>query len=257
MIGCVGDDQFGNRLLDGLAKDGIDLMHVSREAGVASGIAGILVDAAGYNSIVVTPGANHAFSISCVDAAAQAIESAAALVCQLETPYEAVARAIGIAHRGGVPVIFNPSPVRALDDALLGIVDYLIVNETEAANLSGIEISDHKSAALAAAKLLTRGARTVLLTMGEHGVHIADSKGQCDIPAVKVHAVDTTAAGDTFTGAFAVGVTQGLSTADAASMAQFAAALAVTRVGAQSSIPDREEVREFMAARSAGIVGFS
>lgn len=245
-VGCVGDDGFGQQALAGLKSDAIDTDAISVVPALSTGVAGILVDSAGHNSIVVTPGANGAVSIARVDAAAEMIRASQSLICQLEIPLASVVQAIDIAHQAGVTVIFNPAPTQALPADLLSKVDYLIVNETEAGQLSGIAVTDQDSAARAAQALRAQGAGTVLLTMGEHGVGIIDAQGSRFLPAVSVQVVDTTAAGDTFVGALAVGIAYGLDI-DAASMeAQTTAALTVTKLGAQTSIPSRAEVLQFM-----------
>lgn len=253
LIGRVGDDNFGDDLLACLVDDGVDISYLSRQANMATGVAGILVDGEGHNSIVITPGANQQLTVTDIDAAAAAIKFAGSLVCQLETPLSTVTRAIEIAQQSDVPVIFNPAPMQPLSDELLGMVDYLIVNETEASQLSGVQVIDLDSAGLASARLLERGVETVLLTMGAHGIFIAEQGASRFIPAVAVEAVDTTAAGDTFTGAFAVGLAHGLTVVDASVVAQYAAALTVTKFGAQTSIPHRHEVEQFMISRSATI----
>ena len=251
LVGRVGDDGFGTELRACLAADGIDIGHLAHVPGMATGVAGILVDDAGHNSIVIASGANLALSAADVTAAADAILHANLLICQLETPLPSVLRAIEIARGGGVPVIFNPAPMQPLDAALLEMVDYLIVNETEAAQLSGIDVRDATSARLAATRLLALGAGAVLLTMGGQGVFVAEvgDSGRM-IPAVPVTVVDTTAAGDTFVGAFAVGLGQGLNVVEAATAAQYAAALTVTQLGAQSSIPSRAQVEKFIADKN-------
>jgi len=246
LIGRVGDDEFGRQLLACLVEDGVNVTHVSRQARMASGVAGILVDIDGRNSIVIAPGANDLLGITDINAATATIRSSHALVCQLETPLSVAARAIEIAQINGVPVVFNPSPMQPLSDSLLGMVDYLVVNEIEAAQLSGIEVGDRDGAALAADKLLERGVGAVLLTMGAQGVFVAERDIRRFIPAIAVQAVDTTAAGDTFAGAFAVGLVRGLNAVDAGTLAQYAAALTVTKLGAQTSIPHAHEVHQFM-----------
>lgn len=252
MIGRLGDDAFGAQLRACLVADGIDVGHLGTQAGMASGVAGILVDDAGRNSIVLAPGANMALTADALAALAPAIESAELLVCQLETPLDAVTRAIGIAKGAGVTVVFNPAPMQALRPSLLALVDYLIVNETEASQLSGVEVLDAATARRAATRLLALGAGAVLLTLGAQGVLIAGQGGHCRLlDAVRVDAVDTTAAGDTFVGAFAVGLGQGLDMTAAADAAQYAAALTVTKLGAQTSIPNRREVDQFIASRAA------
>lgn len=250
-IGAVGDDGFGSFSRDCLAAEGMELTHLARVAGVATGVAGILVDDSGSNSIVLAAGANATLTAAQVDAATAAIAGAQLLVCQLETPLATVTRAIEIARAQGVKVILNPAPAQDLTDALLAKVDYLILNETEASQLSGITVVDQDSARTASEQILRRGTGTVLLTMGEHGALITESTGSQFIPAVKVDVVDTTAAGDTFVGAFAVGLANGLSVIDASREAQYTAALTVTKLGAQTSIPQRQQVLDFMAVRKA------
>ncbi|MFZ6771151.1 ribokinase [Undibacterium sp. SXout7W] len=250
-IGAVGDDGFGDFSRQTLAAEGIDLSQLTRASGVATGVAGILVEDGGDNSIVLAAGANATVSVAQIEAARDTICSASMLLCQLETPLATVTRAIQIAHDAGVKVILNPAPAQDLDAALLAQVDYLILNETEAAQLSQTEVTDQASARVAAEKLLALGTGTVLLTMGGHGALIAQADECHFIPAIKVNVVDTTAAGDTFVGAFAVAIANGLSIAEASREAQYAAALTVTRLGAQTSIPQRQEVLEFMAAQQA------
>jgi ribokinase len=252
-IASIGDDAFGDQSLRALADEGIALAHVVRAAGTATGTAGIFVDDNGRNSIVIAGGANDVLAASDIDAAAASIASARLLICQLETPLATVARAIDIASQHDVPVILNPAPAQPLADDLLSKIGYLVLNETEASQLSGIEVVDQGSAQQAAERLLARGVGTVLLTMGEHGVCVAHAGTHTHLPALQVDAVDTTAAGDTFVGAFAVGLGRGLTVHQACAEAQFAAALTVTRLGAQTSIPKRDEVEQFMQQRRSAM----
>lgn len=247
-IGMVGGDPFGAGALRCLADESIDIADVTTASAMPTGVAGIFVDANGGNSIVLAPGANAMLSVVRVEAAAATIAAAGFLVCQLETPMAGVVRAIEIARKGGVPVVFNPAPAQPLSDALLGCVDYLIVNETEAAQLSGLGAGDEAGALRAAKKLLERGVGAVLLTMGERGVLVATADHELFIAAVTVPVVDTTCAGDTFVGAFTAGLARGLGVTDAASEASYAAALAVTRMGAQTSIPTRAETLELISS---------
>lgn len=248
-IGAVGDDGFGDFSQQCLAKEGININHLARVAGVATGVAGILVEDNGSNSIVLAAGANATLNVNQIEAATSAIGAAQLLLCQLETPIATVTRAIAIAHAQGVKVVLNPAPAQQLDPALLKQVDYLIVNETEASQLSGISVTSQASARQASERLLDLGVGTVLLTMGGDGALITQAGSSEFIPAIKVDVVDTTAAGDTFVGAFAVGIANGLSVSDASREAQYTAALTVTKLGAQTSIPHRHEVLDFMKAR--------
>ncbi|WP_175921999.1 ribokinase [Burkholderia latens] len=247
MIGCVGDDAFGTRLHDALAAERIDVTHVRRIDGDASGVATITVDERGANSIVVVPGANARLDAGSIDAARDAIAGAALMVCQLEVPIETVARAIGcaIAHR--TPVLLNPAPARPLFDALLARIDYLVVNETEAESLTGIAVGDDASAVRAADALRAKGVGNVLVTLGARGVCWRGGAGSGRHQALAVTAVDTTAAGDTFVGGFAAARAGGASMDDAIAFGQRAAAISVTRHGAQTSIPTRDEVERAAA----------
>lgn len=248
-VGAVGADLFGEQALSGLAEEGIVTDQVISSSAAATGVAGIFVDDDGANSIVIAPGANELLTVAQVEAAEAVIAHSAFLVCQLESPLDSVHRAIGIARAQGVQVVFNPAPAHPIDDAMLAQVDYLVVNETEAAQLSGVTVDDADSAVKAAEALRARGAAVVLLTMGEQGVLVAGVDGFRFIPAVKVEAIDTTAAGDTFVGAFTVAMARGFALDAAVTEAQYAAALTVTRLGAQSAIPTRDEVIHLMTER--------
>ncbi|OMG73626.1 ribokinase [Burkholderia ubonensis] len=242
MIGCVGDDAFGARLHGALAAERIDVCHLQRVAGATTGVAAITVGEGGANSIVVVPGANACLDTARIDAARDTIAQAALLVCQLEVPMLTVAHAIAgaVAHR--TPVLLNPAPAQPLADALLAQVDYLVVNESEAASLTGIAVDDDASAARAADALRAKGVRNVLVTLGARGVCWRGDAGCGRRHAETVVAIDTTAAGDTFVGGFAAARAGGASMDDAIDFGQRAAAISVTRHGAQTSIPTRDEV---------------
>ena len=245
MVACLGDDAFGTELRTALRNDGIDDSHISTIEGEASGVASILVDASGQNSIVLAAGANDALSPAHIDAARSLIEQARIVVLQLETPLATVIHAIKLAHQLGKTVVLNPAPAQALPAALLAQVDYLIPNEIEAAMLAGLNAAslDNDAAIEAAvAKLRTDGSRNVLVTLGEKGVYAALSSGSVHFAAQPTKAVDTTAAGDTFIGGFVAALAEGRSEADAIAVGQRAAALSVARIGAQTSIPYRREL---------------
>ncbi len=251
MVGCVGDDAFGTTLREGLNADGIDTTSLRTVSG-SSGIAVITVAQNGANSIVIVGGANDVLDRSDVDATAQTIAAADMLICQLETPLAIVEHAIATAVRHHTPVLLNPAPARPLPGSLLAQVDYLVVNETEAELLSGIPVGNAADAERAAAALLEQGARCVIVTLGASGVFwraadadnaaAVESTLQGYVAAHKVQAVDTTAAGDTFAGGFAAARAAGQSIADAIAFGQQAAAISVTRHGAQTSIPTRADV---------------
>jgi len=245
MVACLGDDAFGTELRAALRNDGIDDSHVSTIGGEASGVASILVDASGQNSIVLAAGANDALSPAHIDAARGLIEQARIVVLQLETPLATVRHAIELAHALGKTVVLNPAPAQALSADLLAQVEYLIPNEIEAAMLAGLNAAslDNDAAIEAAvAKLRADGSSNVLVTLGEKGVYAALSSGSVHFAAQLTKAVDTTAAGDTFIGGFVAALAEGRSEADAIAFGQRAAALSVARVGAQTSIPYRREL---------------
>jgi ribokinase len=245
MVACLGDDAFGTELRAALRRDGIDDSHVSTIEGEASGVASILVDANGQNSIVLAAGANEALSPAHIDAARSLIEQARIVVLQLETPLATVQHAIKLAHELGKTVVLNPAPAQALPAALLAQVEYLIPNEIEAAMLAGLNAAslDNDAAIEAAvAKLRAAGSANVLVTLGEKGVYAALSSGSVHFSAQPTKAVDTTAAGDTFIGGFVAALAEGRSEADAIAFGQRAAALSVARIGAQTSIPYRHEL---------------
>ena len=244
-VGCVGRDGFGDRLEAEMAADGIYTDLLRRDPAEPTGVALIAVDARGQNAIVVAPGANHRLTPADIEAARPAIAAASAMIVQLEIPLETVEAAIDVARDFGARVILNPAPVREdcpLPDSLLAKVDVLTPNEYEAAHLLGLASPDGVDWSDAAVRLQAKGIGAVAITLGEVGCVLADSQGARAIPAVPVQAIDTTAAGDCFTGALAVALAEGLSLDDAARFASRAAALSVTRLGAQPSLPTRAEV---------------
>ena len=243
-VGKVGDDLFGRETAVRMRKDGIDVrLVVDRE--VASGTALILVDAKGQNVISVALGANGTLTPKDIAPFRRDVENAAALLLQLETPLETVAAAAQWAHAKGVSVVLNPAPARKLPRGLYRCLDWITPNETEAELLTGVRVTDAASARKAVAALMRRGVRHVVITMGAKGVFCGDC-GRL-FPAKRVKAVDCVAAGDTFNGAFAVALSEGRSCAEAIVFAQKAAAISVTRPGAQASVPFRREVEEIGA----------
>jgi len=238
-IAKVGDDLFGRDTAARLKKDGIDVRLVV-DKDEPSGTALILVDAKGQNVISVALGANGTLSPEDVAPFRKEIESSSCLLMQLETPLETVEWAAKVAHDAGVPVILNPAPARKLPRSLYPLVDWITPNETEVEILTGVKVADAEGAAKAAAVLKKRGVGHVVVTMGSRGVYCGDC-GKL-FPGRRVKAVDCVAAGDTFNGAFAVALAEGRSCAEAIDFAQMAAAISVTRPGAQSSIPNRNEL---------------
>ena len=247
LIGSIGADDFGRQQQDGLRREQIDISFLTADKRHATGVAMITLDEAGQNSIIVSPEANGAVTVDQIDAARDAIARSDMLLCQLEIPLDAVTRAIEIAHANDVPVLLNPAPAQHFEPSLLQKVTYLIPNEFEAGFLTGVDVHDTESAQKAAVQLQTLGVATVILTLGEQGAVIADAGQFCHEPALVVDAVDTTAAGDTFVGSFAVARTEGKSVVEAVRFAKHAAALAVTKLGAQPSVPTRAEVEQYMS----------
>ncbi|WP_332861883.1 ribokinase [Janthinobacterium svalbardensis] len=241
MVGCVGDDAFGATLRAALVGDGIIDSHITTLPGVASGIASILVDDNGQNSIVIAGGANDLLSPAHIDAAKGLIEQADIVVLQLETPMATVVHAIKLARSLGKTVVLNPAPAASLPEGVLELVDYLIPNEIEAAMLAGVSPDGADVQALAAA-LQKLGSDNVIITLGSKGVHAALYGGDFTFPAEAVQAVDTTAAGDTFIGGFVAGLASGMDEAEAIQQGQRAAAWSVTKPGAQTSIPHLHEL---------------
>ena len=242
MVACVGDDAFGTTLRAALVGDGIIDSHITTLPGVASGIASILVDDNGQNSIVIAGGANDLLSPAHIDAAQGLIEQADIVVLQLETPMDTVVHAIRLARSLGKTVVLNPAPAASLPDGLLELVDYLIPNEIEAAMLAGVSPESASDIAALAGALQKRGSDNVIITLGSKGVHAALYGGDATFPAQAVKAVDTTAAGDTFIGGFVAGLASGMDEAEAIAQGQRAAAWSVTKPGAQTSIPFLHEL---------------
>ena len=243
-VGCVGSDVFGAQMRGTLQAEGVNVDHLATVSG-PSGVAIVLDDDAnGQNSIAIEAGANAALSAAHIDAAAATIAAASMLVCQLESPLPAVQRAIAVAHAAGVPVLLNPAPVQPLPPQLLQQVSLLVPNESEAAALAGQAPGEPVDEVLAAERLRRLGAATVIVTLGERGVHVSTPGGAVRHdaqPAARV--VDTTGAGDTFIGALAAArCRDGLPLHDAVAFAQRAAAFSVSRRGAMSAMPHREEL---------------
>lgn len=241
MIARVGRDADGDALCAALAADGIRLDAVQRDATQATGVALVMVEDSAQNRIVVIPGANLAVSLD-EAAFAAALQGASCFVTQLESPLPVVLRAIALAHEAGCPVVLNPSPMQPLPDSVWPQVATLVVNEVEAAEYTGLPVADAAGAVAAARALMQRGVGRVVVTLGAQGAVSVDARSACLHPSMPVQAVDTTAAGDTFTGALAVALAQGASLQQAAARGVQAAALCVTRAGAQPSIPRAAEV---------------
>jgi ribokinase len=241
-VARVGQDMFGEQALAGFVKDGIHVEYVTRDPVAPSGVALIFVAKDGENSIAVAGGANGRLCPEDVQKAGQAIAGASTLLMQLETPLETVQAAAELAARAEVPVILNPAPARVLPIDLLKLVSILTPNETEAALLTGVAVNNEAAAAQAADTLRARGVETVILTLGARGAFVAGASIRELVPGFRVKAVDTTGAGDVFNGALAVALGEHRPLLEAVRFANAAAAISVTRLGAQPSAPDRKEI---------------
>ncbi len=242
LVGRVGQDEFSSPLLQNLAEAGVDHRHVQADPDAATGVALIVVDEAGQNTIVVASGANMKVRPADVDAAEAVIAWADVLLLQLEIPLETVIRAAEVAHRHEVTVVLNPAPAQPLPVDLLGLVDVLIPNESETELLTGMPVNDKASAEVAAGWLRGSGVGAVILTLGERGALLAGSSQAQLIPAFPVTPVDTTAAGDAFVAGFAVALAEGRTIPESILWGNAAGGLATTKLGAQPSLPDRAEL---------------
>jgi ribokinase len=250
-VARVGRDIFGEKAVAGFVADGINVENVVRDEAAPSGVALIFVAKDGQNSIAVAGGANRCLSPADVKKAERAIAGASTVLMQLEIPLESVHAAAELAALAEVPVILNPAPARALPDELLKLVSILTPNETEAELLTGIAVTDDDSAAQAAEKLRATGVETVIVTLGARGAFVAAASTRALVPSFPVKAVDTTGAGDIFNGALAVALGEGRPLLEAVRFANAAAAISVTRLGAQPSAPYRQEI-ELLLARPNG-----
>jgi ribokinase len=247
MLGRVGRDAHGTALTQALRVDGIDTACVGTDTAAPTGTAIIVLMPDGENSIIVIPGANHRYIPAHVADSAAVLRHAKVAVAQLECPLDTVRAALTLAHGAGVCTVLNAAPAQPLDDALLAAVDWLVVNEIEAAMLTGLPTDTPAQIEAAAHALRQRGPSQVVVTLGSAGLLHAGPDGTRALPAPRVTAVDTTGAGDTFVGALAAGLADGLPVLAALTRAQIAAALAVTRLGTQSAMPTRAEVEAFAA----------
>ena len=250
LIGAIGEDAFGREMIEQLNAAGVDTIHVLRRANVCSGLAMIVLDAARQNQIVVSSGANETLSRADVEYCRGQITQSDALLVQLETPIASVQAALEIARGAGKITVLNPAPFALLEDRLLQLCDFIIPNESEASLLSGISVHDWESAAAAARNIRNRTRGNVLVTLGANGVWLETHTATGRVPGFPVTATDTVGAGDTFIGAFVVRLVEGADIREAARFACAAAALAVTRRGAQCGIPTRAEVEEWLRHRA-------
>ncbi|TDS92953.1 MULTISPECIES: ribokinase [Rahnella] len=250
-IACVGDDDIGERVRKQLASDHIDTYPVEAIKDTTTGVALIFVNAEGENVIGIDAGANKAVTPEYLDRYKQQVIAASALLMQLESPLETVIAAAKIAKDNDTQVILNPAPACELPDELLARVDMITPNETEAEKLTGIKVDNNEDAARAANALHDKGIATVIITLGSKGVWLSQNGEGKLVAGFRVKAVDTIAAGDTFNGALVTALLEGKPMDSAVRFAHAAAAIAVTRPGAQPSVPWRNEIDDFLAQQEA------
>lgn len=248
-IACVGDDDFGRRMAKAFKTEGMETNGMIFVEGMPTGVAIIYVAKSGENSIGISAEANACLTPERLTPHLGTIRNGSALLMQLESPLETVMLAAREARKSGVPVVLNPAPARHLPDDLLGDLTMITPNETEAEALTGITVTDAASAAKAAARLHGKGVKTVIITMGAQGAYVSDNGQGAIVPGFTATPVDTTAAGDTFNGALMAALQEEKPLRDAVAFAHAAAALSVTRLGAQTSIPTRTETDEFFRSQ--------
>ncbi len=250
-VACVGDDVLAEPMVAGFRRDGIHTDFVSREQGCPSGTALVMIGEAGENYLSVAPGANYRLGVAHVDAAERAFDGAGMVLVQNEIVRDTLRHAMRTAADRGIPVMLNFAPAREPDPGLLKGVSVLVVNEGEAALLTGERVSDADGAARAADRLSRMGPRIVVITLGAAGSWVASAEMTGPVGAFAVDVVDTTGAGDTFCGALATALGEGRDLGRAIRFATAAAAISATRMGAEPSIPKRAEVESFLSSRVA------
>jgi len=247
-VGCVGRDVFGEEIGAQLRSKGIDTTHLEYHPTVPTGAAFIFVDNRGQNIIGVALGANNQLTPARIDALRSVIREAAILLVQNEIPEETVTRLLTLAKEEPVRVLYNCAPARKVPLSLLATVEWLVLNESEAAFISGLPVANREEAEIAVRRLLGDGIRNVLITLGAGGVCAGNAGEIFHVPAYSVQAVDTVAAGDIFCGALAVACSEGQPLPAAIRFASAAAAISVTRSGAQTSAPTRAEIDRLFQA---------
>jgi ribokinase len=246
MFGRVGNDAFGETLVQNLNKVKVDTRFITQDPEASTGIALIVVEERGQNIIVVSPGANRRVSPEDVTQGESVIRSADVLLLQLEIPLNVVIRAVELAKLHGVITVLNPAPAQPLPTELLTLIDILIPNETEAAILSGCETHTGEEIQQAAGALRRSGAKTIIMTLGSRGAFLNTENVFSHFPAFPIDPVDTTAAGDAFVASFSVALAEGRSLQEAIRFGNAAGALACTKLGAQPSLPNRSELENML-----------
>ncbi len=246
MVGRLGNDLFGDQFLGKFSEEGIKTDFVIQDTENGTGVGMPLIDASGDNSIVIIPQANMALTVENIDKAESVIADSDVLVLQCEVPMEANKRAAEIANKNDTLVILNPAPARKIPDTLLSLVDIITPNESEAEILTDMPTETNSQAMEAAHHLLSKGVETVILTLGSRGSLLLTEKMEKRIPAYSVDVIDTTAAGDAFCGALAVILSNGSIIEEAIKIANAAGALAVTKLGAEPSLPTKKDIDQLI-----------
>lgn len=241
-ICCVGDDLFGKQAIEGFEAEGIDTSRIRILPGETSGVALIIVNQEGENEIVVAPGTNNALGPEDLAKDSDLLSGAEVILTQLETPQESIEYLAKHCSDHGIRLILNPAPARELPDAVFHDLFMITPNQSETRLFTGVDVVDTSSAAAASAILMDKGVREVVITMGKSGAYYSGSQGEVWVKAPKVKAVDTTAAGDVFNGILAACLSKGTSIKEALDIAASGAAIAVTRMGAQTSAPYKHEI---------------
>ncbi len=249
-VSCVGEDAYTPQMVRNYEIENIDTRFVFKESGIASGYALIMIGGDGDNCISVAPGANYKLTPQKIDEALPVFDEAAMIVMQYEIPEETIQYVIDVANRKKIPVLWNCAPARAFDLSYIPKINILVLNEVEAGFLAQMEVKNENDAAFAAEKLIQKGVEKVIITLGSKGAFVITKDEKVKVPAFKVDAVDTTAAGDTFCGSLAVALAEGKPLKDSLRFASAAAAISVTRMGAQPSAPTRKEIDKFLMENS-------
>ncbi|MBT3607954.1 MAG: ribokinase [Candidatus Marinimicrobia bacterium] len=246
MVGRLGNDFFGKQFLEKFSKEGINTDFVTQDDENGTGVAMPLIDASGDNSIVIIPQANMALTVENINQAQSTIADADVLVMQCEVPMDANQRAAEIAKQNDTLVILNPAPAQLIPDQILKLVDIIIPNEIETETLTGLPTKTENEVLVAGRNLLSKGVETVILTLGDRGSLLLNEDGEKLIPAFDVSVVDTTAAGDSFCGVLAASLANGISIDLSVEIANAAGALAVTKLGAEPSLPQRDAIDDLL-----------
>ena len=246
-VTCVGEDAYTPQMVQNYKADGIDTRFVFHERDMASGHALIMVGGEGMNYLSVAPGANYKLTPERIDEAMPLFREAAIILMQYEIPEGTIKYVIDVANRMGIPVLWNFAPARSFDLSYVSKVDILVLNEVEAGFLADIPVTNEAEAEKAAETLIYKGVRKVIITLGSQGALAITRDEKVSVPAYKVDPVDTTGAGDTFCGSYAVAFVEGKSIRESLQFASAAAAISVTRMGAQPSAPRRDEIDAMLA----------